>query len=165
MVVGGTVGEWRALSDEQWTSRLADLAKVADHIAARWLTLRPYETGPGPIGELGRRSAEVGGCTVLASEQADGRQRLVEAIAAIHACDQPIDEQHISAVLNAPAETDPDVVLVLGPHDRLPPSLVWELAYSELVFIDIAWADLHPMHLDEAITAFRKRHRRFGGID
>ena len=36
--------------------------------------------------------------------------------------------------LYAPADVEPDLIVILGPHDRLPPSLVWELAYGELVF-------------------------------
>jgi undecaprenyl diphosphate synthase len=43
--------------------------------------------------------------------------------------------------------------------------MVWELAYSELVFIDIAWSDLNASHLELAIDDFNRRHRRFGGLD
>jgi undecaprenyl diphosphate synthase len=42
---------------------------------------------------------------------------------------------------------------------------VWELAYSELVYIDVSWRDLAAVHLAEAIGAFQGRHRRFGGLD
>jgi undecaprenyl diphosphate synthase len=42
---------------------------------------------------------------------------------------------------------------------------VWELAYSELVFLDIKWADLQSLHLEMAIDDFNRRHRRFGGLD
>jgi undecaprenyl diphosphate synthase len=60
---------------------------------------------------------------------------------------------------------EPDLVLLLGTDDRLPTSLVWELAYSELVYIDVSWRDLAAVHLAEAIGAFQGRHRRFGGLD
>jgi undecaprenyl diphosphate synthase len=43
--------------------------------------------------------------------------------------------------------------------------LVWELAYSELVFVDAGWADLQPAHVERAIDEFTHRHRRFGGLD
>ena len=77
----------------------------------------------------------------------------------------PIDERHLSAVLQAPALVDPDLVLVVGAGHRLPTSLVWELAYSELVFLDVSFADLSAGHLEEAIASYRHRHRRFGGVD
>ena len=56
-------------------------------------------------------------------------------------------------------------MLVLGAPNSLPSSLVWELAYSELVFIDTEWSHLGAAHLDEAIGSYARRHRRFGGID
>jgi len=55
--------------------------------------------------------------------------------------------------------------VVLGSAHGLPRSLVWELAYSELVFLDVEWAQLSAAHLVEAIDSFAHRHRRFGGID
>ena len=63
------------------------------------------------------------------------------------------------------ADADPDLVVVVGAKHRMPPSLVWELAYSELVFLDTTWQHFGPGHLDEAIGSYAHRHRRFGGID
>jgi undecaprenyl diphosphate synthase len=60
---------------------------------------------------------------------------------------------------------EPDLILVLGRSDRLPTSLVWELAYSELVYEGIAWSELRPEHLAASFDEFRLRHRRFGGLD
>jgi undecaprenyl diphosphate synthase len=64
-----------------------------------------------------------------------------------------------------PAEQEVDLVVVMGPPHRMPESMVWELAYSELVFLDIAWSDLNSSHLELAIDDFNRRHRRFGGLD
>ncbi len=55
--------------------------------------------------------------------------------------------------------------MVLGESTRLPPSLVWELAYSELVFHPMAWDELSADHLVDAIADFARRERRFGGLD
>ncbi len=95
----------------------------------------------------------------------DGRARLVRAVERLRLAGTPITEASIAAGLNAPATVDPDLVVVLGPGHRLPPSLVWELAYSELVFLDVAWSDLQPAHLERAVDEFHHRHRRFGGLD
>ena len=54
---------------------------------------------------------------------------------------------------------------MLGPPTRLPPSLVWELAYGELVFEPVALESLRPEHLVAAIEEFHGRQRRFGGLD
>ena len=67
--------------------------------------------------------------------------------------------------LYAPADGEPDLIVVLGESTRLPPSLVWELAYSELVFHPMRWDELSPDDLVEAIADFAHRQRRFGGLD
>ena len=63
------------------------------------------------------------------------------------------------------ADVEPDLVVVFGPPDQLPTSLIWELGYSELVFLDLKWDDLSASHLELAVDDFDRRHRRFGGLD
>ncbi len=190
LVVGGDHAEWAALGEQRWEDRLTELGKVADHAGAMWLTLRPYAAGPGAPDGPGARAGgggdagsggvviehggegrgpdrwtSVGGCLVVTSSVADGRRRLVDAVESLRGVDAPITEHSVATLLNAPADADPDLVVVLGSGHRLPPSLVWELAYSELVFVDVAWADLTAVHVEQAVNAFTHRHRRFGGLD
>jgi len=165
IVVGGTVAEWAALSDEQWSSRLAELGKVTDHVGASWLTLRPLRSDDTARALVPERTATVGGCVVACHPEPDGRDRLTTAVAALQAAGLPITEASISAALNMPAEADPDLVVVVGAKHLMPPSLVWELAYSELVYVDTSWQHFAPGHLDEAIGSYARRNRRFGGID
>ena len=47
----------------------------------------------------------------------------------------------------------------------MPASLVWELAYAEIVFLDAPWTALDAEHIEMAIDDFARRDRRFGGID
>lgn len=163
IVVGGSVADWAAMSAEQWSERLGDLGKVADTVGASWLTVRPYaDDGADACPE---RTVAVGDCLVSAHPEADGRSRVAAAVNALQAAGRPVTEDAIAERLNAPAEADPDLVVILGSSHRLPPSLVWELAYSELVFLDVAWADLTPEHLDQAISTYAHRNRRFGGVN
>lgn len=165
-VVGGTLAEWSAMSTEQWAERLTELGKVADHMGARWLTLRPFEpTVPVSAPAVQERTVVVGVCTVTADPECDGRSRIARAVEALRAAGEVIDEASLGARLNAPAETDPDLVVVLGAARRLPSSLVWELAYSELVFLDTTWQHLGASHLEDAVASYAHRHRRFGGVD
>ena len=48
---------------------------------------------------------------------------------------------------------------------RISNYLLWELAYSELVFTDVLWPDFRRDHLFEAIREYQRRERRFGGVD
>ena len=167
LVVGGTLAEWAELPDDQWAVRLAELGKVADHAGANWLTLRPFGPGDGPSPEVLERQVAMGACLAVAQPDEDGRARLTRAVAALQIAGVPITEASIDVALNAPAQADPDLVVVVGTGDkrRIPPSLVWELAYSELVFADTTWQHFGPGHLGEAIGSYAHRHRRFGGID
>jgi len=160
LVVGGSGADWAAMSDAEWRERLDEFGKVADHVGASWLTLRPM-SGSGAR----ERESAVGGCVVSAQPQADGRHRVAEVVAALVSAHEPITEAAIAERLNWPALADPDLVVVLGSSHRLPGSLVWELAYAELVFLDAEWRHLGAAHLADAIANFAQRHRRFGGID
>ena len=166
MVVGGTVHEWGALTDEQWRERVQVLGTLSATAGARWLTLRPFERGgdADQARPVHHDVIELGGCSVIVDPTPDGRERLVVALRKLAESDQ-LSEPAVAAALLSPAATEPDLGLVLGTPDRLPASLVWELAYAELVCVPVAWADLRAEHLATALEQFRHRHRRFGGLD
>jgi undecaprenyl diphosphate synthase len=50
-----------------------------------------------------------------------------------------------------------------GEH-RISNFLLWQLAYSELVFTDVLWPDFRRPHLYEAIREYQQRQRRYGGV-
>mgnify|MGYP005811911897 CR=1 FL=1 len=168
MVVGGTLAEWKALGADRWDALVAGLGDVADRAGASFLTLRAYQSGAEDPGagdvDLDRWERKVGECLVIVDPCGDGRERFAESMRRLPA-DEPVNEATVAEVLYAPADVEPDLIVVLGPSTRLPPSLVWELAYSELVFHPMAWQELTPDDLIDAIADFAKRSRRFGGLD
>ena len=166
MVAGGTLAEWGALDDQAWIERIGALGDAAGAAGARWLTLRPFERGADaeharPIGHGVVARAE---CTVIVDPHPDGRDHLVVALRKLAESNQ-LSEAAVAPALLAPADVEPDLVLLLGSDDRLPTSLVWELAYAELVYAPVAWAALSVADLTAAISAYEGRHRRFGGLD
>ena len=163
IVAGGTAAQWEATPAERWSVLVDELGKVADHVGASWLTLRPF--GGDQAAGVSVSDGHVGGCLVHVDARVDGRQALAEAVDALRRRGIDITESSIAAAMNAPAQTDPDLVVVLGAAQRLPLSLAWELAYSELVFLEVEWSQLSAAHLVDAIESFAQRHRRFGGID
>lgn len=163
MVVGGTLGDWDDLGVRRWDQRVNDLGAVAANAGASFLTLRAFEPGSRPS-ESEHWERQVDTCHVIIDPIGDGRARFAHAMAEIPA-DEPINEAIISEVLYAPADCEPDLIVVLGEPTRLPPSIVWELAYGELVFRPMGWSDLSADHLVEAIADFAQRERRFGGLD
>ena len=123
----------------------------------------PSSPDVDPI-DLDRWERDVGSCHVLIDPCGDGRQRFAEAIARIPP-NEPVNEATITEALYSPADCEPDLIVILGEPNRLPPSLVWELAYGELVFHPLRWDDLQADHLVAAIADFDRRQRRFGGLD
>jgi undecaprenyl diphosphate synthase len=66
--------------------------------------------------------------------------------------------------LDAPDLPDPDVIIRTSGEQRLSNFLLWQSAYSELVFLPINWPDFDRAALEGAITEYRRRERRFGGL-
>jgi len=59
---------------------------------------------------------------------------------------------------------NPDLIIRTSGEIRVSNFLLWQMAYSELYFIDTLWPDFNELHLYEAIADFQRRQRRFGGI-
>lgn len=72
-------------------------------------------------------------------------------------------EEEFSSCLYAPDMHDPDLIIRTGGERRLSNFLLWQAAYSELVFSDQLWPEFTRAHLEEALTEFNARRRRFGG--
>jgi undecaprenyl diphosphate synthase len=70
----------------------------------------------------------------------------------------------ISGSLNAPDLPDPDLIIRTSGEQRLSNFLLWQSAYSELVFVPTFWPDFDRATLESAIAEFRQRERRFGGL-
>lgn len=165
MVVGGTLTEWNDFGEAAWRERIVEFGKVAEQAGAGWLTIRPHDRIPPPNGGRPASITRVGSCTGVVDPQTDGRQRLVGAVNALARDGRAITDANLAEVVNAPAPCDPDLAIIVGADTELPSTLVWELAYCELVYVDVPWADLRGEHLHGAITEFAGRHRRFGGLD
>ncbi|AKG38856.1 MAG: polyprenyl diphosphate synthase [Infirmifilum sp.] len=58
---------------------------------------------------------------------------------------------------------DPDLVIRTSGEERISNFLLWQIAYSELVFLDVYWPDFRKIDLLRAIRIYQSRHRRFGG--
>jgi len=95
-----------------------------------------------------------------------GRAELVEAarrLVTSGVAPEDVDENTFAAQLYAPSMPDPDLLIRTSGELRISNFLLWQLAYSELVFVDTLWPDFGPRHLREALGAYARRRRRFGG--
>ncbi|MGH9088063.1 MAG: undecaprenyl diphosphate synthase family protein, partial [Acidimicrobiales bacterium] len=96
-----------------------------------------------------------------------GRGEIVAAVrrlaeAAVPAGD--VDEAAIGGSLYDPAMPDPDLVVRSGDDRRISDLLLWEVAYSELVFVDDPWPAIGREQLFDAVVEYQRRDRRYGGL-
>ncbi len=75
-----------------------------------------------------------------------------------------IDEEALASRLWTAGTPDPDFIIRTSGEMRLSNFLMWQAAYSELVFLPIYWPDFDRAAFEEAIASFRARERRFGGV-
>jgi undecaprenyl diphosphate synthase len=75
-----------------------------------------------------------------------------------------INEDAISAHLDHPDISDPDLIIRTAGEYRTSNFLLWEAAYSEYYVSNKLWPDFNEDDLKEAIAAYNTRDRRFGGI-
>ncbi len=119
--------------------------------------------------ELTRRNRKM---TLVIAFNYGGRAELVDAargiardVAAGRLDPERVDERALARHLYLPDVPDPDLLVRTSGEYRISNYLLWQLAYAELYFTDVLWPDFRREHLFEAIAAYQKRERRFGGLD
>jgi undecaprenyl diphosphate synthase len=93
------------------------------------------------------------------AEVVEAARRLVED--GVYARD--VDENALAARLYAPEMQEPDLLIRTSGELRISNFLLWQLAYTELVFVDTLWPDFGERQLREALAQYASRRRRFGG--
>ena len=111
------------------------------------------------------------GLTLVVAFNYGARQEIARAAARIAAMvkDGTLDPSAITADLvgqnlDAPDLPDPDLIIRTSGEQRLSNFLLWQIAYSELVFVPTYWPDFDRVALESAIAEYHRRERRFGGL-
>jgi undecaprenyl diphosphate synthase len=99
------------------------------------------------------------------AELVDATRAIAAEVAAGHLQPDSITDRTIARHLYAPDMPDPDLLVRTSGEYRISNYLLWELAYSELVFTDVLWPDFRREDLFDAVREFQRRERRFGAID
>jgi undecaprenyl diphosphate synthase len=96
-----------------------------------------------------------------------GRAEIVDAARRAISAGVPadeLDEQRFSDFLYTSGQPDPDLLIRTSGEMRVSNFLLWQIAYSEIWVTETLWPDFRCRHLLEAIVAYQKRDRRYGGI-
>ena len=178
LVVGGSLDQWKLMSASDWSQYISTLRSSTEQVGAQWLTVYPYSgiSSTDDDRELMNKISESCGAVVVDRKLilrgdtsvvidvcADGQQRFVRAVNEMS--DTKISEKNLASAILYPATSEPDLVVIFGDPTHLPPSLVWELAYSELVYLNTQWPHCNSEDIELAINDFQRRDRRFGGVD
>lgn len=101
----------------------------------------------------GSRDEMVRGMRRLARDAADGRIK-----------PEDIDEHVFESYLDTAGIPDPDLMIRTSGELRLSNYLLWQMAYTEFYFTDVAWPDFNKAELIKAIEKYNQRDRRYGGV-
>jgi len=97
-------------------------------------------------------------------EIARAARRCAADVAAGKLKPEEITEEVFNTYLDTSGIPAPDIVIRTSGELRLSNFLLWQAAYSELVFLDVLWPDFNKAALEKAISEFAQRGRRFGGL-
>jgi undecaprenyl diphosphate synthase len=98
------------------------------------------------------------------SELVDAFRGLAGEIRTKHLNPERLTEEDIHRHLYTAHMPDPDLLIRTSGEMRISNFLLWQIAYAEIYVTDRLWPDFRGIHLLEAISAFQRRERRFGGI-
>jgi undecaprenyl diphosphate synthase len=91
-----------------------------------------------------------------------GRWDICQAAESLRKSGQAITEEALGKSLALAHVPDPDLFIRTGGELRVSNFLIWQMAYAEFYFSPVLWPDFNAQELDQAITVFRSRERRFG---
>jgi len=120
-----------------------------------------------------RDSASNTGLRVNLAINYSGRAEIVDAVNQLvdrarrqgRLDDLKVDEDALSEHLYTAGTPDPDLLIRTSGEMRISNFLLWQIAYSELYVTDTLWPDFRRRELLEAVLAYQKRNRRFGGLN
>lgn len=101
----------------------------------------------------GGRAEIVRAARAFAQEAAQGTRRPEE-----------LTEELFSQYLYTGDQPDPDLIIRPSGEERISNFLLWQSAYAEFVYFDILWPDFSTRDLDQALSVYASRQRRFGGV-
>lgn len=107
------------------------------------------------------------GLTLCLAFDYGGRDEIAQAASRIASLGIPgdnVDESVLARYLYLPDIPDPDLIIRTGGESRISNFLLWQAAYSELYFTPVLWPDFGLKDIEEALSEYKQRQRRFGKI-
>ena len=93
-----------------------------------------------------------------------GMKKMAQDVADGKLSPENVTEARVESYLDTAGVPDPDLLIRTSGEQRLSNFLMWQLAYTEFYFTDVAWPDFHKAELIQAIEKYNQRDRRYGGV-
>ena len=147
-----------------------ELSTIHDNNIRFQVIGRQDELSPDVRGELEagiRRTANNSGMLFNIALNYGGRAEIVDAAKRVLAAGlspDDLDERRFGEFLYTAGQPDPDLLIRTSGEMRVSNFLLWQIASSEIWVTETLWPDFRRRHLLEAVLAYQKRDRRYGGI-
>jgi undecaprenyl diphosphate synthase len=120
------------------------------------------------IADVSRDTSQFDGLVLNLAINYGGRDEIVRSVnrwlQKQNGSRSPLKESDLQACLDCPDVPDPDLIIRTGGDKRLSNFLLWESAYSEFYFSQKLWPDFAADDLAEAVQAYTRRSRKYGGV-
>ncbi len=116
------------------------------------------------IFETQDKTANCSGLTQVLALNYGSKNEIVRAVKKLNELQLEVSEENLESCLDTAGMGDVDVLIRTSGEVRLSNYLLWQNAYAEMFFTQTYWPDFNESELDDILSDFSKRERRFGGI-
>ena len=116
------------------------------------------------IFETQDKTANCSGLTQVLALNYGSKNEIIRAVKKLHELQLEVSEENLESCLDTAGMGDVDVLIRTSGEVRLSNYLLWQNAYAEMFFTQTYWPDFNESELDDILSDFAKRERRFGGI-
>jgi len=116
------------------------------------------------IQDTQKKTASCTGLTQILALNYGSRDEITRAVQKLNDLQLEVSEKNIQNCLDTANIPDVDILIRTSGEVRVSNYLLWQIAYAEMFFTNTYWPEFNPNELDEIISDFHTRERRFGGI-
>lgn len=116
------------------------------------------------IKDTEEKTSSCTGLTQVLALNYGSRDEITRAVSKIVDQNLDVNEENIQKCLDTANIPDVDLLIRTSGEVRVSNYLLWQIAYAEMFFTNTYWPEFNPNELDDIISDFHKRERRFGGI-
>ena len=110
------------------------------------------------------KTAHCSGLTQILALNYGSRDEIIRAVKRLNSSNLEVTEQNLNDALDTVNIPDVDLLIRTSGEVRISNFLLWQIAYAEMFFTSTYWPEFNSNELDDIISDFTKRERRFGGV-